>query len=141
MGGGAAGLLFRQVGIYWFLHDRVQEAAYALIPEGERAAEHLRIGRLLAAGTPPDAVEESVFEIVSQLNRGAALITAAEEREQLAGTQPARRPARQGLNRICLRADLSHHRRGAVAGQCVGAPARARLRARVRPNASSSRAR
>ena len=71
--------------IYWFLHDRVQEAAYALIPEGERAAEHLRIGRLLAAGTPPDAIEESVFEIVSQLNRGAALITAAEEREQLAG--------------------------------------------------------
>ena len=80
-----AGLVFRQEGTYWFLHDRVQEAAYALIPEGERAAEHLRIGRQLAAGTPPDAIEESVFEIVSQLNRGAALITAAEEREQLAG--------------------------------------------------------
>src|SRR5262249_4955966 len=42
-----AGLVFRSEGAYWFLHDRVQEAAYALIPEGLRAAAHLRIGRLL----------------------------------------------------------------------------------------------
>jgi len=33
---------------------------------------------------PPDAIEERVFEIVSQLNRGAALITSGEERERLA---------------------------------------------------------
>jgi predicted ATPase len=79
-----AGLVFRQEGTYRFLHDRVQEAAYALIPEGERAAEHLRIGRLLAMHTPPEAIEETVFEVVSQLNRGAALITSAEEREQVA---------------------------------------------------------
>ncbi|HME03482.1 MAG TPA: serine/threonine-protein kinase PknK, partial [Solirubrobacteraceae bacterium] len=79
-----AGLVLRQEGNCRFLHDRVQEAAYALIPEGERAAEHLRIGRLLAAHTPPQALAEHVFEIVSQLNRGAALITAAEERERVA---------------------------------------------------------
>ena len=53
-------------------------------PEGERAAEHLRIGRLLAAQTPPEAIAEHVFEIVGQLNRGAALIGSPEEREQLA---------------------------------------------------------
>ena len=74
----------RQEGAYQFLHDRVREAAYALIPEGERAAAHLAIGRRLAAHTQPDAVEESVFEIVGQLNRGAALIGSRKERERLA---------------------------------------------------------
>jgi predicted ATPase/signal transduction histidine kinase len=79
-----AGLLFRQEGAYKFLHDRVREAAYALIPDGERAAAHLTIGRRLAARTPPGAVEESIFEIVGQLNCGAALITSGKERERLA---------------------------------------------------------
>ncbi|MBR1167061.1 ATP-binding sensor histidine kinase [Bradyrhizobium liaoningense] len=73
-----------QPGAYRFLHDRFQEAAYALIPEHDRPAVHLRIGRLLAARTPPEAIEENVFEIVSQLNRGADLITDPEEREKSA---------------------------------------------------------
>ena len=67
-----------------FVHDRVQEAAYSLIPEASRAAEHLRIGRLLAAHTEPERRQEAIFEIVSQLNRGVALITEPAEREQLA---------------------------------------------------------
>ena len=78
------GLVFRSEGAYRFLHDRVQEAAYSLIPANLRGAAHLRIGRLLAAQTPPDKREEAIFEIVNQLNRGAALITARDEREQLA---------------------------------------------------------
>jgi PAS domain S-box-containing protein len=69
---------------YKFVHDRVQEAAYSLIPGELRAAEHLRIGRLLAAHTPVEKREEAIFDIVNQLNRGAALITKPEEREQLA---------------------------------------------------------
>src|SRR5262249_33555951 len=60
------------------------EAAYALIPEERRAAAHLSIGRLLAAHTPPEEREETIFELVNQLNRGAALIMAHEEREWLA---------------------------------------------------------
>ncbi len=71
-------------GSYKFIHDRVQEAAYSLIPERLRAEAHLRIGRLLAAHTPEEKREEAIFEIVNQLNRGAALITSRDEREQLA---------------------------------------------------------
>jgi PAS domain S-box-containing protein len=73
-----------QADTYRFVHDRFQEAAYALIAEDERPAAHLRIGQLLAARTAPEAIEENVFAIVSQLNRGAALIIAAEEREKVA---------------------------------------------------------
>jgi PAS domain S-box-containing protein len=77
-------LIVRVEGVYRFAHDRVQEAAYSLIPVEQRAAAHLRIGRLLAAHTPPERREEAIFEIVNQLNRGAGLITARDEREQLA---------------------------------------------------------
>jgi PAS domain S-box-containing protein len=69
---------------YKFIHDRIQEAAYSLIPERSRAEAHLRIGRLLVAHTPAEKREEAIFEIVNQLNRGAALITSGDEREQLA---------------------------------------------------------
>jgi PAS domain S-box-containing protein len=69
---------------YKFVHDRVQEAAYALIPENSRADAHLTIGRLLVEHTPPEKRDELIFEIVNQLNRGAQLITSQHEREQLA---------------------------------------------------------
>jgi PAS domain S-box-containing protein len=78
------GLIFRSEESYRFLHDRVQEAAYSLIPEESRAESHLRIGMLLAAHTPPEKLEEGIFEIVNQLNRGSHLITSAEEREWVA---------------------------------------------------------
>jgi len=71
-------------GLLRFVHDRVQEAAYSLVPETLRAQAHLRIGRLLAAHTPPEKRHETIFEIVSQLNRGAGLIGEPAEREQLA---------------------------------------------------------
>jgi PAS domain S-box-containing protein len=71
-------------GSYKFIHDRIQEAAYSLIPERLRAEAHLLIGRLLVAHTPAEKREEAIFEIVNQLNRGAALITSRDECEQLA---------------------------------------------------------
>ncbi|WLG70835.1 trifunctional serine/threonine-protein kinase/ATP-binding protein/sensor histidine kinase [Pseudomonas brassicacearum] len=69
---------------YGFVHDRIHEAAYSLIPQDSRAETHLRIGRLLAAQTSAQGQEEAIFEIVGQLNRGAVLITDPAEREQLA---------------------------------------------------------
>src|SRR3954469_25755741 len=77
-------LVGRVAGTYRFIHDRVQEAAYRLIPEQLRGEAHLRIGRLLAANTPSEKPEKAIFDIVNQLNRGLGLITSVDEREQLA---------------------------------------------------------
>jgi PAS domain S-box-containing protein len=79
-----AGLIFRSDDSYRFLHDRVQEAAYSLIPQELRSAAHLRIGMLLAQRTPAAKREEVIFEIVNQLNRGPHLLTSVEDRERVA---------------------------------------------------------
>jgi PAS domain S-box-containing protein len=81
---GRFGLVMRLEGSYAFLHDRVQEAAYFLIPEEQRAQTHLRIGRILTESTPQERLEEAIFDIVNQLNRGSRLIADAGERERAA---------------------------------------------------------
>jgi PAS domain S-box-containing protein len=81
---GQAGLIACTAHSCTFLHDRIQEAAYSLIPEEARAQIHLRIGRALTASVPPETLPEMIFEIVNQLNRGAHLITSRDEREKLA---------------------------------------------------------
>ena len=81
-----AGLVLQTMGgAYAFVHDRVQEAAYALVPEGLRARLHLRIGRLLIAKMTPVEIEEKIFEIVNQLNSGRALISDLDEKDLVAG--------------------------------------------------------
>jgi PAS domain S-box-containing protein len=77
-------LVERIAGVYRFVHDRVREAAYSLIPQEVHAEAHLRIGRLLATHTSVDEREGAIFEIVNQLNYGVGLITDRGEREQLA---------------------------------------------------------
>ena len=77
-------LIVRSEDSYRFVHDRVQEAAYSLVSEEQRAPAHLRIGRLLARQVEPDQREEAVFEIVGHFNRAAALLTSEEERDQVA---------------------------------------------------------
>ena len=74
-----AGLILRLERSYAFLHDRIQEAAYALIPESERAQAHLRIGRALFAGVTADGPGEHLFDVANQLNRGAVLLIGAEK--------------------------------------------------------------
>ncbi len=78
------GLVLRINDSYKFLHDRVQEAAYTLLPADQQALQHLKIGRLLLSHTSEECLNEKIFEIVSHLNRGISLITEQSERERLA---------------------------------------------------------
>ena len=77
------GFIFPSEGSYRFLHDRVQEAAYSLIPIEFRAKTHLRIGRLLAEGIPFHERDERIFEIVNQFNCATHLITSGDERKRV----------------------------------------------------------
>jgi len=69
---------------YGFLHDRVQQAAYSLIPEGHLTALHLQIGRLMLSAADAEAVETKIFDIVNQFNRGIELITDCNEKYRIA---------------------------------------------------------
>jgi len=67
-----------------FLHDRVQQAAYTLIPDERRRMVHLTVGRLLLARTPRDQLDARLFDVVHHLNLGRALIGSIDERMEVA---------------------------------------------------------
>ncbi|MEG4120626.1 AAA family ATPase [Microcoleus sp. N9_B4] len=69
---------------YKFLHDRVQQAAYSLIPEDQKKNAHLKIGQLLLTHSSVAEKEEKLFEIVNQLNIGKSLIVHPSDQIELA---------------------------------------------------------
>jgi PAS domain S-box-containing protein len=78
-----AGLVVRADGGCAFVHDRVREAAYALMREEERTLAHLRIARRWTSSASPAVIEERVFDLAGHWSRGAELITEPSERATL----------------------------------------------------------
>ncbi|MCC5653487.1 PAS domain S-box protein [Nostoc sp. XA013] len=69
---------------YTFSHDRVQQAAYALIDESQKQVVHLQIGGNLLEKTSLQQRSERLFEIIDHLNQGLELVTARSERTEIA---------------------------------------------------------
>jgi predicted ATPase/signal transduction histidine kinase len=79
-----AGLIVHQGDSCKFLHDRIQQAAYSLIPEEHRAEVHVRLGRLLLASRTVEELTDQLFEVTNQFNRGAALLVDRTEKTVVA---------------------------------------------------------
>ena len=71
-------------GSFKFLHDRVQQAAYALIAQKERQPIHLQIGQTLLKQYPPEKGEDLLFDIVHHLNLARRVKDKWKERSHLA---------------------------------------------------------
>src|SRR6202035_2749519 len=79
-----AGLVVHQDNACRFLHDRIQQAAYSLIPEAQRAEVHLRIGRVLLASMTADELAEHLFDVANHFNRAAPLLVDPDEKARVA---------------------------------------------------------
>jgi len=92
----AAGLIWERDDRGYFVHDRVQEAAYALVQMEEQDRLHLTIGRLLLQRHRMSDDKQDIYRIVDQLNHGRHLVEDEQERMQLARLNlQAARAARQ----------------------------------------------
>jgi PAS domain S-box-containing protein len=69
---------------YKFLHDRVQQAAYALISEDQKQVTHYSIGQLLLSKLSEVEQSEMLFDIVNHINFGQSLLTQKDEKEKIA---------------------------------------------------------
>jgi PAS domain S-box-containing protein len=69
---------------YKFAHDRIQQAAYSLIPSEDKQAVHWQVGQLLLHNTPQQVLPQRIFDIVNQLNFGIEAIDVQLERDKIA---------------------------------------------------------
>lgn len=95
---------------YKFLHDRIFEATYGLLPEREKINLHYKIGKNLLSKTEEGNGDEFVFQIVHHLNISAEKIDSRDEKNELCRLNY--RAGRKAKNSTAYEAALSYFRRG-----------------------------
>ncbi len=69
---------------YVFHHDKIQEAAYSLVPKEDRKLLHYRIGRLSLEGMDENDLQGKLFYVVDQINHGIEFVVDPNECEEVA---------------------------------------------------------
>ena len=67
-----------------FQHDKIQQAAYSLIPEEAQKPTSLKIGRLLLQNLSEEEMSERLFDVLALLNSAAELLINDAEKERIA---------------------------------------------------------
>ena len=73
----------KEKGLYQFVHDRIQQAAYQSLSEDARSNIHLSIGRTLQSMELKEGKNDLQFDVVDQLNNGLQSITSSQEKDLL----------------------------------------------------------
>jgi predicted ATPase/serine phosphatase RsbU (regulator of sigma subunit)/GAF domain-containing protein/tRNA A-37 threonylcarbamoyl transferase component Bud32 len=73
-------ILLKRKQTYYFVHDKVQQAAYSIVPADQKAAMHLKIATIWAKNTVPEQVENTIFTIANQYNFAIDAITSPEDK-------------------------------------------------------------
>ncbi|NMM47686.1 ATP-binding sensor histidine kinase [Marinigracilibium pacificum] len=55
---------------YKFSHDRIRQAAYAMVEDEQKSAVHLKIGEQMMNNIDPEKRKDQIFDIVFHLNNG-----------------------------------------------------------------------
>jgi predicted ATPase len=70
--------------VYRFNHDRIQQAAYTLIPDDAKADTHWKIGILMQKTFSESELEQKLFDVVDHLNQGFRESQDPSERRRVA---------------------------------------------------------
>jgi histidine kinase len=72
--------LLHEVKDFQFVHDRIQQAVYSLIPSDQQQKVHFEIGKLLLNYLNAQQLDERIFEVVYHLNKGLEFIESDDEK-------------------------------------------------------------
>lgn len=105
-----AGLIVLDRTGFAFAHDRIQEAAYALIAEEERGAEHARIARILLEDFDTRDVQRPAFDIAHHIERAqaAGALCELDARETAVFSRICLQAARHAKEAIAIQSALNY---------------------------------